>query len=64
MMANDTDWVADVRRWVRAAARTKQVAAAEPATDDTNDVGYEAAHPSLLAGDWVAAPRTDFTDLR
>jgi hypothetical protein len=68
MMANDTDWVADVRRWVRAAAQTKQLGAAEAVIDvtpdDADEVGYEAAHPSLLAGDWVAAPRTDFTDLR
>jgi hypothetical protein len=64
MMANDTDWVADVRRWVRAAAQTKPADVAPLTADNSSELGYEAAQPSLQAGDWVAAPRTDFTHLR
>ena len=50
-MANDADWVADVRRWYFSTAQKP------PASVSANDieadaVGYEAAHPSLEARHW------------
>ena len=48
-MADDTDWVADVRRWYFA---TQQVGArSAPAAEsvDHADVGYEAARPTAQA---------------
>ena len=62
-MANDADWVADVRRWVAAAGQVKQTVPAAGDESEAAEVGYEAAYPALQAHDWVAGPRTDFTDL-
>ena len=61
-MANDADWVAQVRRWVHAQANP--AGPAQPAPTEPAELGYEAAHPSLQSRDWVAAPRTDFTELK
>lgn len=59
-MANDADWVADVRRWYFS---SKQPAAAAPALDDDMaEIGYEAAHPALQSHHWPDAPRAAFTD--
>ncbi len=60
-MANDADWVADVRRWYFSTAQ-KPVAAA-PVSDSEQDVGYEAAHPSLEARTWPDT-RSGSIDLR
>lgn len=58
-MANDTDWVADVRRWCLS---SQKPAAAAPLQDDTADIGYEAAHPALQSRHWPDAPHTGLTD--
>jgi hypothetical protein len=67
-MANDADWVEDVRRWCLAgspAARTKQPAPGnDPETTDFSELGYEAAHPALQARNWPDAPVSGFADLR
>ena len=60
-MANDADWVADVRRWY---SSSQQGAAAAPVEDDTAEIGYEAAHPALQSRNWPDAPRSAFTDLK
>ena len=59
-MANDADWVADVRRWYLA---SRQPAVARTADDDCAEIGYEAAHPALQSHHWPDAPRSAFTDL-
>jgi hypothetical protein len=62
IMANDADWVADVRRWYFAREQAKVEAA--PVTDhDSEPMGYEAAQPILQSRHWPDAPRTNFTDL-
>ena len=61
-MANDADWVADVRRWYLAGAQAK-VAAATPADDtEAAELGYEAAYPTLQAHHWPDAPCSAVTD--
>ncbi len=55
-MANDGDWVEDVKRWYLAGARSAVVVAADsPQSDYGVDLGYEAAHPSLQACHWPGA---------
>jgi hypothetical protein len=57
IMANDTQWAEDVKRWFLAGARS-----AEPELDDGGDdvaLGYEAAHPALQARHWPEALTTD-----
>lgn len=49
-MANDADWVADVRRWYFSTAQKPVVAT--PLNDSEDALGYEAAHPSLEARSW------------
>jgi hypothetical protein len=44
VMANDADWVADVKRWYFS---TQQAASAAPVEDEADAIGYEAAHPAL-----------------
>ena len=57
LMANDGDWVEDVKRWYLGGARSVAVGAAEaPQSDYGVDLGYEAAHPSLQARHWPDAP--------
>ena len=51
-MAGDTEWVDEVRRWVlagqpRAAAQGASESAARSGADETDAIGYEAAHPAL-----------------
>ena len=56
-MANDEEWVADVKRWYLAGARFG--AGGEVGVDDTGDdiaLGYEAADPALQARHWPDAP--------
>jgi len=59
-MANDTDWVADVKRWYFS---SQQPAVAPSVDDDTAELGYEAAHPALQSRHWPDAPRSGFGDL-
>jgi hypothetical protein len=61
VMANDADWVADVKRWYFS---SRQPAVAAPAQDDAAEIGYEAAHPALQARHWPDAPHSGFTDLK
>lgn len=53
-MANDADWVADVRRWYF----SSQQPAAAPIESDAPEIGYEAAHPALQSRHWPDAPRS------
>ena len=55
-MANDEEWVADVKRWCLGGTRSA-VAAADDAGDEVA-VGYEAADPALQAHHWPDAPTT------
>jgi hypothetical protein len=61
IMANDADWVADVRRWYFS-GQGRAAVQPVPADDDTTDIGYEAAHPALQSHHWPDAPRTGFAD--
>ena len=54
-MANDSDWVADVRRWVMSNASSAQRAQAAASDADVEALGYEAADPSLQAAQWPSA---------
>ena len=57
-MANDEEWVADVKRWYLAGSSQ---AAASSASGDVSDeiaLGYEAADPALQAHHWPDAPTT------
>jgi hypothetical protein len=58
-MANDEEWVADVKRWYLAGARSAssaEFAGGEPGDDVA--LGYEAADPALQARYWPDAPTT------
>lgn len=57
-MTNDDEWVADVKRWYRAAGSPLAPAAEATATDYGADLGYEAAHPALQACHWPDAGLT------
>jgi hypothetical protein len=60
-MANDPDWMEEVRRWYLSSARK---AAAPPAAEtDLGALGYEAAQPSIEARHWPESARTGFIDL-
>ena len=67
-MANDADWVEDVRRWCLAgspAVRSKpETAPGEAERTDFSALGYEAAHPALQARNWPDAPVSEFIELR
>lgn len=60
-MANDTDWVEDVKRWYLNGTRPLASIAADSAGDDSAssdygaELGYEAAHPTLQAPHWPDA---------
>jgi hypothetical protein len=59
IMANDEEWVADVRRWCLSG--TLSGAVNPRASEDCGDeiaVGYEAADPALQAHHWPDAPTT------
>ena len=60
MMANDADWVADVKRWYFS---TQRVVPKMPVDDDAHEIGYEAAHPALQSRHWPDAPTTGPADL-
>ncbi len=58
-MANDADWVEDVRRWYYGG---KQPAADQDGSvnapeDDVGLLGYETAHPALQARHWPDTPK-------
>jgi hypothetical protein len=58
-MANDEEWVEDVKRWYLAGARSAANASASAADrDDDVALGYEAADPALQARHWPDAPAT------
>jgi hypothetical protein len=50
-MANDEEWIQDVKRWYRAGST---LMSSEPGDsgDDEVAIGYEAAHPALQARYW------------
>ena len=58
-MANDEEWVADVKRWCLAGNRSS-IAGAVGVDDATDEIalGYEAADPALQAAHWPDAPTT------
>ena len=56
-MANDTDWVEDVKRWTLTGGRPD--AAIDDADGDDVALGVEAAQPALQARHWPDAPTTD-----
>ena len=59
IMANDEEWVADVKRWCLAVSRSG--AGALLGADDAGDeiaLGCEAADPALQAHHWPDAPTT------
>ena len=56
IMANDEQWVEDVKRWYCAGGAT---AASETGDGDEEvAIGYEAAQPALQARHWPDAPLT------
>ena len=59
IMANDEEWVADVKRWYLAGTRSGAGAMLGP-DDDGEEIalGYEAADPALQAHHWPDAPTT------
>ena len=58
-MANDEEWVAEVKRWYEAGARATAAGDAAAGVADEVALGYEAAEPVLLARHWPDAPTTD-----
>ena len=57
VMANDEEWVADVKRWCLAGTRSGVGAVPAEGADDIA-LGYEAADPALQAHHWPDAPTT------
>jgi hypothetical protein len=58
-MANDAEWVEDVKRWYLAGAAGVSREAGNDTADDDMAMGYETAHPALQARHWPdAAPLT------
>ena len=60
-MANDSNWVADVRRWYLSGQAPPSSAALQN-DDEAVEIGYEAAHPALQSRHWPDAPRGEFTE--
>ena len=58
-MANDEDWVQDVKRWYLAGTRAVDGVEVGALAADEIALGYEAAHPALQARHWPDAPTTD-----
>jgi hypothetical protein len=56
-MANDAEWVEDVKRWYLLGA-ARGAGAASDSGDDDVALGYEAAHPALEARHWPDGPLT------
>jgi hypothetical protein len=50
-MANDADWVADVRRWYFSTSQKPPVGLIG-GENELDAVGYEAAHPAIEARHW------------
>ena len=65
-MANDSDWVADVRRWVMSNAASAERAKVTAPDHDTEVLGYEAADPTLQAAHWptTSGSVSEFARLR
>ena len=59
MMANDEQWVEDVKRWYLSGARSLEHAGEAGQDDDDVALGYEAAQPALQARHWPDAPTRD-----
>lgn len=55
-MASEADWLDDVRRWYFGGT-PPQTDLADPPGDPATDLGYEAAHPALVAQHWPDAPK-------
>ena len=58
-MANDADWVEDVKRWALSDVRGREPALGEAAAADDVALGVEAAQPALQARHWPDAPTRD-----
>ena len=54
-MANEAEWLEDVRRWYFGGTPPETDGPESPACAGI-DLGYEAAHPSLVARHWPDAP--------
>lgn len=63
-MSNDTDWVADVRRWYFASQQDKVVAPSVTEGSATPQVPCQAARPAMQARCRPEAARTGFSDLK
>jgi len=63
-MANDSDWVADVRRWYFSSQQARAAVPVAKNGDDSGDLGYEAAQPALQSRQWPDAPGTIVADLK
>jgi hypothetical protein len=53
-MASEAEWLDDVRRWYFGGTPPESDLA--DADDHATDLGYEAAHPALVAQHWPDAP--------
>jgi hypothetical protein len=62
-MANDADWVEDVRRWCLAATQPRAPVPAQTDDPDMTELGYEAAQPALQARYWPDMPVSGSDDL-
>lgn len=58
-MANEVDWVEDVRRWYLSGAGSGGPTETIGAPIDEVALGYEAADPALVARHWPEAPTKD-----
>ena len=58
IMANDEEWVEDVKRWCLAGSRPEAAPFACASVGDEIALGYEAAAPALQAQHWPDAPTT------
>jgi hypothetical protein len=58
IMANDEEWVEDVKRWYLASTRSGEALVADVDGSDDVALGYEAADPALQARHWPDAPTT------
>ncbi|MEP7302332.1 MAG: hypothetical protein ABI699_12455 [Caldimonas sp.] len=62
-MANDGNWVEDVKRWYLAGVQSAAAPDASSAIDgDGFAIGYEAAHPALQARHWPDSSAEAFAD--
>lgn len=56
-MANDSDWVDDVRRWCLSQPRPAVASTSAPsARVEDDELGYEAANPPVQAAHWPDTP--------